>query len=169
MEKEAFVFFWGHTSKDNKITKSCFSQWYMAPFVVDGKKYICAEQYMMEQKALLFNNYDIAEKIMATENPSEHKSLGREIVGFNDVEWDKFKYEFVFKANLAKFSQNIELKEFLLSTGSKILVEASPYDQIWGIGLSATDEKATNPAQWRGQNLLGMALMQVRALLAAEG
>lgn len=165
MRQDAFLFFWGHTAKKDKITKACLSQWYMAPFEIDGKRYICAEQYMMEQKAILFENFDIAKKVLETEDPSQHKTLGREIVGFTDEKWNLHKYEFVLNANLAKFSQNRLLKEFLLSTDSKILVEASPYDCIWGIGLGATDENATNPAFWRGQNLLGIALMQVRDIL----
>ena len=168
MQQDVFVFFWGHTEKGDKITKACLSQWYIAPFEIEGKKYVCAEQYMMEQKALLFENFDIAQRIMQTTIPSEHKALGREIVGFTDEKWDMHKSEFVFNANLAKFSQNQPLKEFLLSTGCKILVEASPYDCVWGVGLSANDKNVTNPSLWRGRNLLGVALMQVREVLRCQ-
>ena len=163
MENSNFVFFWGHTAK--KVIKACFSQWYVAPFEIEGKQYICAEQYMMEQKALLFGNVEIAQKIMETEDPSVHKALGREIVGFVEEIWNQHKYQFVLNANMAKFSQNEPLKEFILSTGSKILVEASPYDKIWGIGMRASDENITNPSLWQGQNLLGIALMEVRETL----
>ena len=120
---------------------------------------------MMEQKALLFGNVEIAQKIMETEDPSVHKALGREIVGFVEEIWNQHKYQFVLNANMAKFSQNEPLKEFILSTGSKILVEASPYDKIWGIGMRASDENITNPSLWQGQNLLGIALMEVRETL----
>lgn len=165
---DSFIFFWGHTNKKATINKTCFSQWYVAPFEIDGKKYICAEQYMMEQKAMLFDNVDIAQKIMETEDPSAHKALGREITGFVEEKWNQHKYQFVLNANYAKFSQNQLLKDFLLSTGGKILVEASPYDKIWGIGMSASDENITNPSMWQGQNLLGLALMQVREFLRNE-
>ena len=163
MENNNFIFFWGHTAK--KVNKACFSQWYVAPFEIDGNRYICAEQYMMHQKALLFDNTEIAQKIMETEDPSAHKALGREITGFIEEIWNQHKYQFVLEANLAKFSQNEPLKEFILSTGSKILVEASPFDKIWGIGMSASDENITNPSLWEGQNLLGIALMEVRETL----
>lgn len=166
MFKENFIFFWGHTA--NKVNKACFSQWYIAPFEIDGKRYICAEQYMMYQKAMLFNNFEIAEKIMECEDPSKQKALGREIVGFDEDIWNKHKYQFVLKSNLAKFSQNQLLKEFLLSTGTKILVEASPYDKIWGIGIGANDENVANPSLWKGLNLLGIALMQVRDILKSS-
>ena len=119
----------------------------------------------MHQKALLFDNTEIAQKIMETEDPSAHKALGREITGFIEEIWNQHKYQFVLEANLAKFSQNEPLKEFILSTGSKILVEASPFDKIWGIGMSASDENITNPSLWKGQNLLGIALMEVRETL----
>ena len=166
MENNNFIFFWGHTAK--KVNKACFSQWYVAPFEVEGKRYVCAEQYMMEQKALLFGNIDIAQKIMETEDSSIHKALGREITGFVEEKWNQYKYKFVLNANLAKFSQNRDLKEFILSTGCKILVEASPYDKIWGIGMSVNDENVTNPSLWQGQNLLGIALMEVREILRNE-
>ena len=166
MTNDNFIFFWGHTSKT--INMTCFSQWYVAPFEIDGKRYICAEQYMMEQKALLFDNIDIAQKIMETDDPSTHKALGREITGFIEDKWNLLKYQFVLNANLAKFSQNQPLKDFILSTGSKILVEASPYDKIWGIGMSASDKTISNPSFWQGQNLLGIALMEVREILRNE-
>ena len=105
---------------------------------------------------------------MECDDPSKHKTLGREIVGFDEYEWNKHKYQFVLDSNLAKFSQNQLLKEFLLSTGTKILVEASPYDKIWGIGLGASDENIANPSLWQGQNLLGIALMQVRDILKSS-
>ena len=166
MTNDNFIFFWGHTSKI--VNKACLSQWYVAPFEIDGKRYICAEQYMMEQKALLFDNIDIAQKIMETDDPSAHKALGREITGFIEDKWNLHKYQFVLNANLAKFSQNQPLKDFILSTGSKILVEASPYDKIWGIGMSASDKNVSNPSFWQGQNLLGIALMEVREILRNE-
>ena len=117
---------------------------------------------------MLFDNVDIAQRIMETEDPSVHKMLGREIIGFNEEKWNLHKYQFVLNANLAKFSQNQPLKDFILSTGSKILVEASPYDKIGGIGMNANDENITNPSLWQGQNLFGIALIQVRDIIKSS-
>ncbi|ASK31217.1 hypothetical protein CEY12_14395 [Chryseobacterium sp. T16E-39] len=160
-EQPDFLFFWGHTVKD-KITKSCFSQWFPAEFEDEGMIYKTAEHYMMAEKARLFNDEGTRQIIIEIEDPKEVKGLGRKIKNFDSHIWDKKKYEIVKKGNFLKFSQNAELKEFLLSTGDKIIVEASPYDTIWGIGMLESDAKAENPNQWRGENLLGFALMEVR-------
>lgn len=158
-----FIFFWGHRkNKKGTITKSCFSQWYLSDFYVDNILYNCAEKYMMAEKARLFKDYEILEEILKAKDQPEIKALGRKIRNFNDELWNKEKYNIVKKGNLAKFSQSEELKEFLISTESKIIVEASPYDCVWGIGLLETDEEANNPNKWRGENLLGFALMEVR-------
>ena len=165
-KKLKFIFFWGHTQNGDEITKACFSQWYNCKFVVDGITYHTAEQYMMAQKALLFNDNDIFNKIMNSKHPKEYKELGRKIKNFSDSKWNENKYQIVLKGNIAKFSQNEKLKAFLLNTGTKILVEASPYDKIWGIGLSADQENIENPLTWNGENLLGFALMEVRDLIS---
>ncbi|AYZ14384.1 NADAR family protein [Chryseobacterium arthrosphaerae] len=160
-EKLKFLFFWGHTVKD-EITKACFSQWYPSKFEEDGVLYKTAEHYMMAEKARLFNDYEIAEEILQAQTPNQAKSLGRKVKNFDAQLWDDHKYEMVKKGNLLKFSQNQKIRKFLLSTGKKILVEASPYDKIWGIGMLETDHRAENPLLWNGENLLGFALMEVR-------
>ncbi len=134
-----FLFFWGHTVKD-EITKSCFSQWFPCQFEENGIVYKTAEQYMMAHKAKLFDDNEILEKILKSETPNEAKSLGRKVKNFDSEVWDEHKYEILKQANILKFSQNQELKDFLLSTYDKILVEASPYDTIWGIGMLEADK-----------------------------
>lgn len=165
-EELEFLFFWGHTkNKNGKVTKACFSQWYLSDFTVHGVLYNCAEKYMMAEKARLFKDYETLQEILDAENQQEIKVLGRKIKNFNEELWNREKYEIVKRGNLAKFSQDENLKEFLLITGDKIIVEASPYDCIWGIGMSANDENIENPIDWKGENLLGFALMEVRDLL----
>ncbi|QFT55353.1 Swarming motility protein YbiA [Microbulbifer sp. THAF38] len=117
---------------------------------------------MMYHKAKLFGDSNACKKILASPNPGEAKSIGRQVVGFNQNMWDKKRFDIVVNANLAKFSQNIELKEFLLNTENRVLVEASPVDNIWGIGLAQDSPKAQDPNTWKGLNLLGFALMEVR-------
>lgn len=167
-EKLKYVFFWGHTQKDNEITKTCFSQWYPCTFVVDGITYYTAEQYMMAQKALLFQDEDIFHEIMEAKHPKEYKALGRKIRGFDEKVWNEKKGQIVIEGNYAKFSQNESLKEFLLTTGNRVLVEASPYDKVWGIKLAANTPNIENPTIWKGENLLGFALMEVREMLEGE-
>ena len=117
---------------------------------------------MMAAKAELFGDKEIRKEILNISEQKKMKSLGRKVKNFDQNVWDKFKYSIVLNGNWCKFSQNRELREFLLSTGDKILVEASPYDSIWGIRISASSPEAKNPMKWRGQNLLGFALMEVR-------
>lgn len=117
---------------------------------------------MMAGKAQLFGDEERRKEILACSDPKQIKALGRKVRGFDQVVWDKFKYAIVLNGNWCKFSQNRELREFLLSTGDSVLVEASPYDRIWGIQLSADTPEAQNPFRWRGENLLGFALMEVR-------
>lgn len=159
-----FLFFWGHTVKE-EVTKSCFSQWFPCKFEEDGIAYKTAEHYMMANKARLFNDDEILENILKSETPNEAKSLGRKVKNFDPQIWDHHKYEIVKQANILKFSQSQEFKKFLLSTNDKIIVEASPYDKIWGIGMLESDENINNPHLWNGENLLGFALMEVRDLL----
>ena len=156
-----YVFFWSHRPSA-KITKTCFSQWFERDFNADNFTYKCAEQYMMAQKAKLFGDEEIFQRILEAKTPKTMKDLGRMVKDFDPNVWNQHKFNIVVAGNLAKFSQNEDLKEFLLSTGNKVLVEASPYDNVWGIQLKATDPRATDPAQWQGENLLGFALMQVR-------
>lgn len=163
-EKLKYVFFWGHTPSDT-ITKSCFSQWYDCRFTVDGVEYHTAEQYMMSQKALLFGDTEVNKEIMSAKHPKQFKAFGRKIRNFDEKIWNENKTDIVIKGNYAKFSQNPELKEFLRGTGKRILVEASPYDKIWGIGMQANDKGVENPLNWNGENLLGFCLMEVRDML----
>ncbi len=165
-QQQKFLFFWGHQpSKSGEITSSCLSQWWESSFIENGVIYKTAEHWMMAQKALLFNDYTIYHKIGEVQTPGEAKKLGREVTGFIPKLWDQKKYEIVVRGNLLKFSQNEELKSFLLSTKNRVLVEASPVDQIWGIGMAADHPEVTTPYNWKGENLLGFALMEVRDLL----
>ena len=161
-EKMKIVAFWGHTPNPGKMTKTCFSQWYACKFEVDGVMYHTAEQYMMAQKAILMGDTATCREIMAAFNPREYKKLGRKVRGFNPELWDARKYDIVVEGNKAKFGQNADIREFLLSTGDAILVEASPYDKIWGIGLDREAALKGTVEQWQGENLLGCALMEAR-------
>lgn len=166
-EKFKYLFFWGHTPKDKKtIDKTCFSQWFPSVFEIDGVSYKTAEHYMMAEKARLFNDQENLIKVLEAGHPKQAKSFGRLVKNFDPRAWDDHKFEAVWQANYAKFCQNDELKKFLLNTGKKVLVEASPVDKIWGIGMAQDDANANNPLKWKGENLLGFALMKVREQLA---
>ncbi|WP_286894387.1 NADAR family protein [Achromobacter sp. UBA2119] len=165
--KLKFVNFWGHQPAKHGITASCFSQWYGAPFEIEGQRYPTAEHYMMAEKARLFGDEATRALVFAAPNPGAAKALGRQVMGFNDETWLANRYAIVVRANEAKFGQNPELREFLLQTGNRVLVEASPVDRIWGVGMAQDAEHIANPNLWRGLNLLGFALMQVRDTLRA--
>ncbi|WP_339321883.1 NADAR family protein [Paenibacillus sp. FSL W8-0194] len=167
--KLKYVFFWGHQpAADGSVTKSCFSQWWPCRFTEDGVSYTSAEHYMMAGKARLFGDEEMLERILAAKHPKQAKDLGRKVRGFDPKVWDEEGYRIVVRGNLAKFSQNEELGQFLLGTGTRVLVEASPVDRIWGVGLAADDERIENPLLWQGNNLLGFALMDVRDRLRAD-
>jgi ribA/ribD-fused uncharacterized protein len=166
-EQFEYLFFWGHQPpKDGKVSKSCFSQWYESPFVIDDIVYQTAEHWMMAAKARLFGDEETLAKILESSDPKTAKALGRTVKNFDSDVWTANARRLVTEGNLAKFEQNGELRAFLVGTGNLVLVEASPYDRIWGIGLMADDEKAKSPATWQGENLLGFALMDVREKLA---
>ncbi len=157
-----YLFFWGHTPKQKGIVdKSCFSQWFPAEFSENGDIYKTAEHYMMVQKARLFGDESAAAAILATNHPNQAKLLGRKVLGFNEQRWDEKKYTIVLQANRLKFDTHPELKAFLLSAKNRVLVEASPYDKVWGIGLSADTSEAQDPKRWQGENLLGFALTEL--------
>ncbi|MBQ3193306.1 MAG: NADAR family protein [Oscillospiraceae bacterium] len=158
-----FVFFWQAYQENGH-----FSQWYPAPFRVEGIHYFHTEQYMMAKKALLFGDTRTYNKIMKESDPAACKALGKSAANFNQQLWDACKEEIIYNANYAKFSQNPGLKAALLATGDAIIAEASPYDRIWGIGLKASDPDSQNPKKWKGQNLLGKALMRVREAMLEE-
>lgn len=117
-------------------------------------------------KARLFGDHSIAEQILAAGHPRQAKDLGRKVRSFDQKEWQARRFPVVVAGNVAKFSQHQDLQAFLLGTGQRVLVEASPEDRIWGIGLAADDRRAEDPAQWLGENLLGFALMHARSQLA---
>lgn len=164
-----YVFFWGHTGKGGPdVGQECLSQWYPAPFVVGGTKYPTAEHYMMCGKAHLFGDERTAAAILRATNPGAAKNLGRRIVGFDEAKWVERRFDIVVAGNVAKFSQNPRLQRFLLGTGDRVLVEASPMDAIWGIGHAADNPLSRDPLSWRGLNLLGFALMVARSRLRRE-
>jgi ribA/ribD-fused uncharacterized protein len=146
---------------------SPFSQWYRCSFRDGAHTFNCAEQYMMHGKALLFGDATVAAEILAADHPREHKALGRKVKPFDDAKWRANREQIVLAGNRAKFTQNAELRELLLATKGTTLVEASPFDRIWGIGLAATNPLAQDPSKWRGQNLLGKILTQLRDELLA--
>lgn len=153
-EKHLYKYFW----KEHSV----FSQWYSCTFTVDEQTYSSAEQYMMHQKAVLMDDEESAKLILALNEPEEIKRIGRHIKNFNQELWEIYCLDVVEKGNMAKFSQNEKLRDELFSTYPKTLVEASPIDRIWGIGLSEKDKRAWNKETWRGQNLLGQILTKVR-------
>lgn len=156
-----YLYFWGHKGK-----KGFYSQWYMdAPFKVDGILYKTAEHWMMAHKAKLFNDDINFNAALAVDHPGDTKDIGRAVRGFDNDVWTQHRFDIVVRGNVHKFSQHPHLLKQLLETGDKVLVEASPFDHIWGIKLGAADPRAHNPKTWRGQNLLGFALMEVRERL----
>ncbi|GEM30609.1 hypothetical protein NN3_16160 [Nocardia neocaledoniensis NBRC 108232] len=163
-----YLAFWGHRPRpDGAIGASCLSQWWPATFAVDGVEFATAEHYMMWRKAMLFGDERTAGQIVAAAHPGEAKTLGRLVRDFDDAAWQRARFGIVVAGSVAKFGQNEVLRDYLLGTGERVLVEASPRDRIWGIGLAAGDPRAADPATWRGLNLLGFALMAARAALSA--
>lgn len=160
VQERGFEFFFG--------AEHPFSNWHQASFEVDGVTYSCMEQFMMHRKALLFGDAEAAGKIMMAWAPKEHKALGRQVKGFDEAIWREHREQIVLAGALAKFGQNEDLLKRLLGTGQKLLVEASPYDTLWGIGMSKDDPRATNPGQWPGQNLLGKILCRARDVLKEQ-
>lgn len=161
-----YLFFWGHQPERNGgIGRGCLSQWWPTPFCVEGLTFATAEHYMMWRKAMLFGDNAIAEQVLDAGHPHQVKGLGRRVRGFDEEVWAANRSGIVVAGNIAKFGQHDDLKAFLLRTGDRVLVEASPVDRVWGIGLAADDPRAEDPSQWPGLNLLGFALMEVRATL----
>ncbi|GAB2966091.1 NADAR family protein [Micromonospora polyrhachis] len=165
-ERIKFLYFWGHRpERDGRVGSGCLSQWWPAAFTVEGRIYPTAEHYMMWRKAKLFGDDEAAERILAASHPQRAKALGRQVHHFDQRRWEEVRYDIVVEGNVAKFSQHADLHRYLMTTGERVLVEASPLDRVWGIGLAADDERAADPARWRGLNLLGFALMRSRAIL----
>ena len=165
-----FLFFWGHKAVyGQSIGKFCFSQWFERPFLVKGIEYPTAEHWMMAQKAKLFKDEATYQKIIQCKQAGEAKELGRQVLNFDQFLWKKYRYEIVKIGNMYKFYQNRDMGEYLLNTYPRVLVEASPVDIIWGIGLPLDNESAKNVYAWRGLNSLGFALMEVRDFLKENG
>lgn len=155
--KDDFVFFWG--------TESPFSNWHPSPFTFEGIHYNCSEQYMMYAKATFFGDYETAKKVMKESSPREQKKLGREVKGFNKTRWESVAVNLMVPALVAKFQSTPELTEYILNTDDKEIVEASPSDTVWGIGLAEDDFRAWNKSTWLGMNLLGETLMRTRDVI----
>jgi len=153
-----FLFFWGDWP----------SNWEYSPFKLEGIRYNCVEQYMMAEKARLFGDHSTLKRIMSSSDPATQKRLGRSVAGFKSSLWDGVRYQVVFRGNLEKYRQNPELRKLLLETGNDKLVEASPEDKIWGIGMRKDERGVENPKNWKGQNLLGKAITQVRETIRKE-
>lgn len=161
--KLKYIFFWGHhPSKTGEVVKGCFSQWWASEFVHENVLYRTAEHWMMAQKAKLFKDEEIYQETLACMSPGKAKQLGRQVKNFDLEEWESQRYSIVKAGNRMKFDQNDPLRRFLLSTGKRVLVEASPHDTIWGVGMKEGDQGIENPNNWKGQNLLGFAIMEVR-------
>ncbi|MFS4094881.1 NADAR family protein [Streptomyces sp. AF1A] len=165
-----YLHFWGHRPRpDGSIGASCLSQWWPSPFVVDGVSYATAEHWMMAGKARLFGDAEAERRVLAAEHPAEAKKAGRLVRGFDGAIWERERFRIVVGGSVHKFAAHDDLRAFLLNTGDRVLVEASPVDRVWGIGLAAGDEAARDPERWRGPNLLGFALMEARERLAGSG
>lgn len=163
-----YLFFWGHTAPAGEVVgKFVFSQWYASAFTVDGILYKTAEHWMMAQKALLFDDQDAFQKIIASNKPAEAKALGRTVRNYEEARWNEKKFAIVVQGNIHKFAQNKDLGAYLTGTGDRVIVEASPVDPVWGIGLAQDSPKALDPDTWKGENLLGFALMEARDFLSA--
>ncbi|GKQ36823.1 NADAR family protein [Streptomyces sp. A012304] len=163
-----YLHFWGHRPlPDGRLGASCLSQWWPSPFVVEGVTYATAEHWMMAGKARLFGDAEGERRVLAADHPSQAKKAGRLVRGFDEATWERERFRIVVEGSVHKFGSDPRLREFLLNTGERVLVEASPVDRVWGIGLAADDEAAGDPERWRGPNLLGFALMEARERLRA--
>ncbi|KPI29444.1 Conserved hypothetical protein CHP02464 [Actinobacteria bacterium OV320] len=163
-----YLHFWGHRPRpDGRLGSSCLSQWWPSPFVVDGVTYATAEHWMMAGKARLFEDAEAERRALAAASPAQAKKEGRLVRGFDETTWQRERFRIVVEGSVHKFASQPGLRAFLLSTGEQVLVEASPMDRVWGIGLAADDEAAMDPQRWRGPNLLGFALMEARERVRA--
>ncbi|MFD5056381.1 NADAR family protein [Streptomyces tendae] len=163
-----YLCFWGHRPlPDGSIGPSCLSQWWPSPFTVDGVEYATAEHWMMAGKARLFADAEAERRVLAAAHPAGAKKAGRLVRGFDEAVWERERFRIVVEGSVHKFASDPALRAFLLDTGGRVLVEASPVDRVWGIGLAADDEAAQDPERWRGPNLLGFALMAARERLRA--
>ena len=161
-----FLPFWGHTPPaSGEVGAHVLSQWYEHEFACDGVSYATAEHFMMAEKARLFGDEHHLGLILQAATPGEAKKFGRKVHGFVDDVWVEHRFDIVTRASVAKFGSDETLRSYLLGTGHRVLVEASPRDRIWGIGMGRNNPSVEQPSQWRGLNLLGFALMRARAEL----
>lgn len=158
MTTDKYIFFWGGT----------FSQWAWSPFEIDGVEYNCGEQYMMAKKALLFGDYDALREIMLEDEPSTQKAIGKTVKGFDKTKWEKHCRKIVYDGNYAKFTQNPKMEKELMASGQLEIVEASPTDAIWGIGMGVNHPNILDRTKWKGTNWLGIAIMEVRNALTLK-
>lgn len=160
--------FWDHTPPaDGSVGAHVLSQWFEVAFDLDGVRYASAEHAMMAGKARLFGDDEALAKVVVAASPGEAKALGREVRGYVDTVWEAHRSEIVAAANVAKFGQHAALRDYVVGTGDRVLVEASPQDRIWGIGMGRDHPDVERPSRWLGLNLLGFALMEARARLAS--
>jgi ribA/ribD-fused uncharacterized protein len=152
---DKFTFFWNGS----------FSSWHIAPIVIDGNTWNCCEQYFMFKKAATFDDEKIAVKIWRCNDPRQQKKLGRQVAHFVPKVWDRVSRDFMHRAHWAKFTQHPHLRKELLKTGDTTLVEASPYDKLWGIGLAEDNPLASNRMTWEGKNWLGEILTEIKLAL----
>ncbi|GHC85370.1 hypothetical protein GCM10010349_70990 [Streptomyces flavofungini] len=161
-----YLYFWGHAPRrDGALGASCFSQWWPSPFTADGVAYATAEHWMMARKARLFGDAEAERAALAARTPAEAKRAGRHVRDFDDQVWERERFGIVVEGSVRKFSSDGALRAYLVGTGDRVLVEASPVDRVWGVGLAADDPRIADPAGWRGLNLLGSALMEARERL----
>ncbi|MEM6770688.1 MAG: NADAR family protein, partial [Bacteroidota bacterium] len=164
-----YIYFWGHRPLPDRIGPSCMSQWFAAGFEHDGKYFHTAEHWMMYHKAMTMQDHASAEAVLANSDPRAVKAIGRKVKNYDDKLWAARKFAVVVEGNVRKFGASRKLKQYLLGTGNAVLVEASPYDAQWGIGMGAEEARRLNdPSQWRGTNLLGWALMEARDRLLVD-
>lgn len=156
---DTHIYFWGDPSLSN-----------FGPtlFEYKGHRFFNSEQAYMWEKALYFNDFDIADQILETKNPRDAKNLGRKVSNYVDEDWSKVRYQLMVDVCLAKYRQDQDKRETLLSTGNRTIVEASPHDKIWGVGWHWTDPEILDESNWKGENLLGKALMEVREVLKTD-
>ena len=157
---DKYIFFWGNSD--------IYSNWHPAKFRLEGNTLANSEQAMMYEKAKLMGDEKTMAKILKTTNPKKVKELGREVNPWKESLWEKHRLNIMVKVCYVKFKENPTLMAELLATEDKIIVEASPYDKIWGIGMREEDEGIENPKKWQGLNLLGQALMIVRNMLRTQ-
>lgn len=156
---DTHVYFWGDPTLSN---------WGPSPFEWKGQHFYNSEQAYMWEKAMTFGDKEVAQKILETDNPRMAKDLGRVVWKYDDKIWSEKRYQVMLDVCLAKFSQNSDQRETLLNTGDRILVEGSPYDKIWGVGIHWAEESILDENNWKGQNLLGKVLMKVRDILKSQ-